>query len=65
MKRMSLIIFAALVCLVIFSITASARESYKNFKLAIYCPVHDLEKMTDLDWLEKNYELLDKHLYIN
>jgi len=42
-----------------------ARDNYKNFKLAIYCPARDVQRMADLNWLEKNYNLLAKYLKID
>jgi len=42
-----------------------AKENYKNFKLAVYCPARDVQRMADLDWLEKNFNLLDKYLDID
>jgi len=52
-------------CFIITSSNVLAKKGYKNFKLAIYCPVRDVKKMADLDWLEKNYNLLDKYLNID
>jgi len=42
-----------------------AKQNYKNFKLAIYCPARDVQRMADLNWLEKNFNLLDKYLDID
>ena len=42
-----------------------AKENYKNFKLAIYCPARDVQRMADLNWREKNFNLLDKYLDID
>ncbi|MEJ2627202.1 MAG: hypothetical protein P8078_01390 [bacterium] len=39
--------------------------SYENFNLAVYCPARDVQRMADLDWLEKNFNLLDKYLNID
>ncbi len=54
-----------LFCLIPVSLSLLAKDGYKNFRLAIYCPVRDVKKMADLGWLEKNYNLLDKYLDID
>jgi hypothetical protein len=61
-KLNSIIVFPILV-LLFFDV--SGQGGYKNFKTAIYCPTRDIEKMADLDWLEKNYNLLDRYLNID
>lgn len=39
--------------------------SYKNFKLAIYCPVWNLNNITDFESLDKDIRFLEKHLNID
>ena len=53
------------ICLTLISQPLLAKDTYKNFKLAVYCPARDVQRMADLDWLEKNYNLLDKYLNID
>ncbi len=53
------------ICLTLISQPLLAKDNYKNFKLAVYCPARDVKKMADLNWLEKNYNLLDKYLNID
>jgi len=55
----------SLLCLTIFSPLLIAQGNYKNFKLAVYCTVHDVQRMADLKWLKANYDLLDKYLNID
>jgi hypothetical protein len=63
MKKLNSIIFYTL--LIFISVNVSGQSNYKNFKTAIYCPANDIDKMADLDWLEKNYKLLDRYLNID
>ena len=35
---------------------------YKNFNVAIYCRVYEVQKMSDLNWLEKRIEYLEQHV---
>jgi hypothetical protein len=49
----------------LFCLNASGQGGYKNFKTAVYCPTRDINRMADLGWLEKNYNLLDRYLNID
>lgn len=53
------------ICLTLISQPLLAKDNYKNFKLAVYCPARDMQRMADLNWLEKNYNLLDKYIDID
>ncbi|MEM2970644.1 MAG: hypothetical protein QXR63_06915 [Candidatus Bathyarchaeia archaeon] len=38
---------------------------YKNFSVAIYCRIYDVQKMADSKWLEESFNVLQKYLKIN
>lgn len=38
---------------------------YKNFGVAIYCRIYDVQKMADSKWLEESFNVLQKYLKIN
>ncbi|NLO39871.1 MAG: permease, partial [Ruminiclostridium sp.] len=38
---------------------------YKNFKLAVYCPVGSLTSITDLHRFEEQFRFVEKHLHID
>jgi len=40
-------------------------NSYRNFDAAIYCTVHDVQRMRDSDWLEKSFTMLQNHIKID
>lgn len=40
-------------------------EGYKNFGVAIYCQIRDVQRMRDLNWLESSFTLLKKYLKFN
>jgi hypothetical protein len=42
-----------------------AANGYKNFNVAIYCRVYEVQKMNDLNWLEKRIEYLEQHIKID
>ena len=33
---------------------------YRNFRVAVYCTVHDVNEMADLSWLEKSFNVLSR-----
>ena len=41
------------------------RNDYKNFNVALYCPVQDVERMGDRRWLEETFDMLRKHIKFN
>ncbi|MBN1220839.1 MAG: hypothetical protein JXM69_18095, partial [Anaerolineae bacterium] len=43
----------------------SDKNSYKNLKVAVYCPAGDIQRMADADWLEAGFNLLQKHVKID
>jgi hypothetical protein len=49
----------------LFCIHLNGQGGHKNFKTAVYCPARDIDRMADLNWLEKNYNLLDRYLDID
>jgi hypothetical protein len=51
--------------LTLFCIHVNGQGGHKNFKTAVYCPARDVDRMSDLNWLEKNYALLDRYLDID
>jgi hypothetical protein len=40
-------------------------KGYRNFGVAIYCRVYDVQKMADEKWLEESFNVLQKYLKIN
>ncbi len=44
---------------------AATRPHYKNFKLAIYCRVDDVRRMSEPGWLDANFGQLSKYLKID
>jgi hypothetical protein len=40
-------------------------KGYKNFGVAIYCQIRDVQRMGDLNWLESSFNLLKKNLKFN
>ena len=55
---------AALAAVLLSSPAAAETPRYRNFQLAIYCRVDDVRRMSEGDWLERNYEALAKDLKI-
>ncbi len=56
-------LFPAVLFIAIMS-TAFA-DSYKNFNAAIYTRVYEVQKMDDLEWLEENFDVIQKHMKID
>jgi len=42
-----------------------AGEKYRNFKVAVYCTVHDVNRMADSNWLENSFKVLSKSIFLN
>jgi len=59
------LITSIILVLALISEPLMAKDNYLNFKLAVYCPARDVQRMADLNWLEKNFNLLDKYLDID
>jgi len=47
--------------LIILSFCCSAK-GYENFKVAIYAPAQNVQKMSDPNWLEENWEIISKQV---
>jgi len=43
----------------------TVKERYKNFDVAIYCQIYDVQKMADSKWLQDSFNVLQKYLKIN
>ena len=39
-------------------------KSYKNFNVAIYCPVHDVNRITDLEQFDRDFSLFTKNIHV-
>ena len=42
-----------------------ANVSYRNFGVAVYCRVYDVQKMGDLKWLEQSFTAIQRYLKVN
>ncbi len=42
-----------------------SRDRYRNFAVAIYCTVYDVQKMADLAWLEQRFDVISRHVKVN
>ena len=42
-----------------------AKNSYKNFNVALYCQAEDILRMKDKKWLETTFDMLMKHIKFN
>ena len=60
MKNLKLSLFLLLV----ISIHMNA-QSYKNFKVAIYCRAYEVEKMADLNWLSTAWDEISKGVHVD
>lgn len=45
--------------------TYDSRDRYRNFNVAIYCTVYDVQKMADLAWLEQRFDVISRHIKVN
>ena len=43
----------------------STSQNYRNFDVAIYSRVYDVQRMADLDWLERSFTMLQSYIKIN
>lgn len=50
--------------LVLFAVMVHA-QGYKNFNVAIYARAYEVEKMSDLNWLESNWDEISKSLHVD
>ena len=44
---------------------SSDSDRYRNFDVAVYCRVHDVQRMGDLEWLEKSFNMLSKYVKVD
>jgi hypothetical protein len=42
-----------------------SRDLYRNFQVAIYSTVYDVQKMEDLSWLQENFDLIQRYVKVN
>jgi hypothetical protein len=47
-----------------FSLPLAAKDDYKNFDLAVYCPQWDMRQMEDPAWLESSFNMLNQYIHI-
>ena len=47
------------------SLLHEVKDHYKNFEVAIYCTVYDVQKMADLAWLEGRFDVISRHVKVN
>jgi len=40
-------------------------DRYKNFTVAVYCTVYDVQKMADLTWLEQRFDVISRYVKVN
>jgi len=41
------------------------KDRYRNFNVAIYCTVYDVQNMADLDWLTQRFDVISRYLKVN
>jgi len=42
-----------------------SQDHYRNFDVAIYCTVYDVQHMADLSWLEQRFAVISRYLKVN
>ncbi|MFN2108160.1 MAG: hypothetical protein ACK2UI_00740, partial [Anaerolineae bacterium] len=47
------------------SILHDPQDRYRNFEVAIYCTVYDVQKMADLTWLEQHFDVISRYIKVN
>jgi hypothetical protein len=45
--------------------TPSSEDRYRNFNVAIYARVYEVQKMADLDWLRSRFDVMQRYIKIN
>jgi hypothetical protein len=45
--------------------TKPANSIYKNFAVAIYARVYEVQQMADLEWLRERFDVISKHVKVN
>ncbi len=61
-KKIKVIYYLALIGLLSQSMFA---YGYNNFRLAIYCRVYEVQKMSDLNWLEERIDFIQQYVKID
>lgn len=42
-----------------------SQDHYRNFDVAIYCTVYDVQKMADPAWLEQRFDVISRYVKVN
>jgi hypothetical protein len=63
LKEMRKTVWRAVVVMSLLSITSA--KGYENFKVAIYAPARDVNRMKDPDWLEKSWNEISSQVKID
>jgi hypothetical protein len=56
---------AALVCLCVQAPTLSAEGNYKNFRVAVYIRVHQVQEFKDPNWLPARWDALTREVKVD
>lgn len=57
--------YTIVISLLFAILSISHGKSYQNFNAAIYTRVYEVQKMDDLQWLEENFNIIQKHIKID
>jgi len=47
------------------SVTQPTRHSYRNFNVAIYARVYEVQKMAELDWLKSRFDVMQRYIKVD
>ena len=47
------------------SVTHLSTDSYRNFNIAIYARVYEVQKMADLDWLKSRFDVMQRYIKVD
>ena len=53
------------VALIVLSALQLFAGGYENFKVAVYCRAYEVQKMSDLQWLEDTWEELSRQVHVD
>lgn len=53
------------IALVVLSAIQVLAGGYKNFKVAVYCRAYEVQKMSDMEWLESTWEELSRQVHVD
>ncbi|MDF1512374.1 MAG: hypothetical protein P1S60_01055 [Anaerolineae bacterium] len=42
-----------------------ATDKYRNFNVAVYATMYDVQQMSDLQWLVERFDAIDRHIHVN